>query len=438
MTRLAAFLLGATALLAADEKKVKPELPAAIGPLVELARATAPEIFANTIADLVEKGAVPDNQSRSDLLEEAFAVAQEAKEPYRVMAIPATPQDTRALHRSKAAELKLDALSLESRMVKEMIRIDRMKARAMFDAVPRPVLDARPCEDPLIADVSAYYEMAAAIAQSTFTEAQKEKNAQVQFLEAMLDGARSPGELLPFLQTINAVTLSAAQRELLMGALAAKMASIGVDYRPFAMTYEALKAEVEGLSAADREVLAPAFGGYVFVQASAPRCGPDIGSKIYAGEEEIRPSKMAGGIVAESYFQSADSRQIVEELVALRNLPRRGHWEAEWSNRLGDFLRDFSAWNPSEEDIDLFHQRATIFRALLEMTPRGEDYDRILAMGASFLETAAAQQEHPEEWLYQVEMLTGAPGLDGAKMLSLFRASGDPALTLYAAMQPGT
>ena len=72
------------------------------------------------------------------------------------------------------------------------------------------------------------------------------------------------------------------------------------------------------------------------------------------------------------------------------------------------------------------------------MTPRGEDYDRILAMGASFLETAAAQQEHPEEWLYQVEMLTGAPGLDGAKMLNLFRASGNPALTLYAAMQPGT
>ena len=123
------------ALLAADEKKVKPELPAAIRPLVELARATAPEIFANTIVDLVEKGTIPDRELRSDLLEEAFALAQEAKEPYRVMAIPATPQDTRALHRSKAVELKLDALSLESRMLKEMIRIDRVKARAMFDAV---------------------------------------------------------------------------------------------------------------------------------------------------------------------------------------------------------------------------------------------------------------------------------------------------------------
>ena len=71
---------------------------------------------------------------------------------------------------------------------------------------------------------------------------------------------------------------------------------------------------------------APAFGGYVFLQASAARCEPDIGSKIYGGEEEIRPSKMLGGIVAESYFQSADSRQIVKELVALRNLPRRGRW----------------------------------------------------------------------------------------------------------------
>lgn len=101
-----------------------------------------------------------------------------------------------------------------------------------------------------------------------------------------------------------------------------------------------------------------------------------------------------------------------------------------WSDSLGDFLRDFSAWRPEGENIDAFHQRATVLRALLDRIPPGEDRDRVMEMTAEFLAAADAQQEHPEEWLYQVAMLSEGP--DAEKMRKLFRASGDPALILYA------
>lgn len=439
MKRVALLLIAALALRAADEKRTKPELPAAVRPIVELARGVAPEIFANTITDLVATGKIPDRQSQIDLLEEAFANAQSAKEPYRLIAIPSTPQDTRALHRSKAGELKLDALSLESRILREMVRIDHAKARAMFDEIARPVLDPRPCEDPLVADVSPYYEMAAAIAQSAFTSAQKEKNAHVAFLEAVLDGARSPGELLPFLQMSRAVALTQPQHDLLIGAIAGKLSSIGADYRPFAMTYDALKAEVDAMSPADREVLEPALRSYAITQASAARCGPDFGPRIYNGEEEVRPARIDGAIKADIYFQSGDAKQIGQELQQLRLSAAKNRLgsDSEWNNRLADVLRDYVAWHPEGDDIDAFHQRATVLRALLEIAPPGEDRDRVVETCVEFVSSAAAQQDHPEEWLYQVQLLSEGSGSDVKKILRLFRASGDPPLVLYALSHPG-
>jgi hypothetical protein len=433
MRQLVAFLFSAIALRAGDDKPLKPELPESVRPIVDLARAASPELFAKVVAHLVEAGKIPKRESQIDLLEQAFAVAGEAKEPYRLMAIPATPQDTRALYRSKAGELNLDVLSLRSRIVIEMLRIDRVKARALFDQIARPALDPRPCEDPLVADVSAFYEMAGAIAQSGFTASEKQKSAHVQFLESVLGGAQSPGELLPFLRALKSVDVSPPQRDLLMGALAAKLESIGADYRPFAMTLEALSSEIERLSS---NALTRAFHNYQRTQAAAPRCLPDFGPKVTGetSEDEIVPSKHLGNLKVDPYFQSGDSKQIADELVALRNLPRHGRPEGEWSNRLADFLRDLVSWSPSGDDVDAFHQRATMFRALLEITPRGEDHDRVLAASVAFLESSEVERESPAEWLYQVRMLTEGPGFDAPAMLTRYRVSSSIGLTLYAAL----
>jgi len=424
-------LIGAVALSAGDEKRAAPELPPALRAIVDLARASSPELFADTVAGLVEHGRIPQREARIDLLEQAFAAASGAAEPYRLTAIPATLPDTRALYRDKAGALGLDALSLQSRIVREMLRLDREKARALFDSVARPALEPRPCEDPLVADISAYYEMAAAVAQSTFTAAEKEKSAQVQFLEGILDGARSPGELLPFLRAIKSMDLSPPQRDLLLAAFAEKLESIRPDYRPFAMTFDSLTAQI----GTGRPALTAALHDYALAQSRAVRCGPDFGPRIFDSGEEVRPAKIEGGVKADPYFESGDSRQIGDELKALRNLTPSAD---QFSNRLADFLRDFAAWRPPSEEIDAFHQRATVFRSLLDVVPRGEDQNRVLDLCVSFLATSSAERDHPGEWLYQVKMVLDAPGIDAGRLLGLFRGSGSPGLALLAATKPGT
>ncbi len=399
MKRAAALLAAALLVSAAEEKKREPELPAAAREIVSLARAAAPEFFSRAVTDLVRRGAIPDRESRIDFLEEAFTAAQSAKEPFAVIAIPATPPDTRELHRAKAAELKLDELSLEAAVVKEMVRLDPARARAMFEEIARPLLDPRPCQDPLIPDVSAYYEMAGTIAQSAFTPAERETGAHVQFLQAVLDGARSPAELPAFLRLLTTMALTRPQRELLIHSFAAKLVSIGTDDRAFAVSYNDLKLELGRVA----PELTPALARYEEAQTEAARCGP-----------AFVPSLV--------YFQSGDSKRIADEFIALRNLP---HDDPRWRPSFEDLLRDLSFWSSS--GIDEFHQQATILRALLDGPASGEERNRLMAYCADFLASSPAQTEHPQEWLYQVQMLDR-----GARMKDLFRASGNAALLLYA------
>src|ERR1019366_3679288 len=104
------------------------------------------------------------------------------------------------------------------------------------------------CEDPLIADVSAYYEIAGELAQSAFTGDEKEKGQHAQFLLVALSGAHSPNEMAAFALSLGSVVWTPPQFELLLASLGAKLQSLAPDYRPFALSLGALQHELEGLS----------------------------------------------------------------------------------------------------------------------------------------------------------------------------------------------
>ena len=205
----------------AGDDKPKPTLAPEVQSLVELARSAAPEIYADAIVKIIEAGKVPQKELQIELLESAFQSASAAHEPVRLIAIPQTPLDTRELYRGKGGEMHLDAISLQARVLKEMLTLDRPKARQMFEGLAHPVLDARPCEDPFVADVAPYYEIAASIAQSAFSDEEKKHDAHVQFLIALLAGARSSNELAAFAKVIDNVALTHAQWEQVLGAFSA-------------------------------------------------------------------------------------------------------------------------------------------------------------------------------------------------------------------------
>src|SRR5207302_488180 len=118
--------------------------------------------------------------------------------------------------------------------------------------ITRPKLDPRPCADPLIADIAAYYDAAALIAQYSFTVREKESELHVEFLNALLATAQSPNEIAAFARSLQSLALSAEQLRYLLGSIAAKLELAPPDYRPFAMSIDALQAELGKLVEANR------------------------------------------------------------------------------------------------------------------------------------------------------------------------------------------
>jgi hypothetical protein len=432
--RPAAILILASALCAGDRP---------VPPIVELARAAPPEFFADAILRLVQAGKIPQSEQQVELLEEAFSIAAGAKESMRLTDLPGTPPDTREIYRSKAGELGLNTLSLQSRIVRELVTLDRAKARELFERITRPKLEPRPCADPLIADVSAYYEAAAIVAQSTFTDREKESELHVQFLAAQLAGAQSPNELAPYARAIQSVGLSTPEWRLLLAGIVAKLQSLRTDYRPFAMSVDALQSELANLIESGRangigvDEVVQSFRKYLVRQLTAARCGPDLAIGLEQIqwlqppliEDESKPAKRKEGFkVAQTYFESEDSKQIGSALNHLRSA------SDDWKHAFTDFLRDFASWRPDGSDLDVFHQKSTVLRALLEIAPRGDDRERVLNLCVTFLQSSPAERQSPAEWLWEAKTLAELANLDAPKLVSQFRNSQSLSLSLYATL----
>jgi len=447
--------------LQADDDKPPPKLPGAVQSEVDLARATAPEIFADTIVRLVESGKNPQRELQVELLEDAFQAAGSAIEPVRLIAIPGTPPDTREVYRSKAGELGLDAISLQSRILKNLLTVDRAKARELFEQMAHPAIDPRPCEDALVADIAPYYDIAGAIAQSTFTAQEKEHDAHVQFLAGLLSAAKSPAEVAAFAGAIENITFTPAQWEVLLAVLSKKLETAGADYRSFAVSFNAMEGAISRLAEFGRanrvesaDGLRGSFRKYVVAQMKAPRCAPDIPIAIEETEwlqpslagGETDPSERRGTVMLHTYFESGDSKAIGEKLrqLVLDELDGEGGAHVKVVD-FSDFLREFELWTPSGSDVDVLHQKMTLLRALLPhvMDPgafarrlgRKPDHDaerdRTPRLCAELLASSGAQRQYPAEWMWQVKSLMSAAGSDRPKMAEAFRASGNPGLLVY-------
>ena len=421
--------------------------------IVDLAHSAPPEIFANTALALAETGVIPVGPAQTDLLEQAFTAAAQSHEPVRLFAMPNLGPDTPPTFRAKAATFGLDALSLQSRALQRLAIADRRKALELFQNLRRPNFDSRPCGDPLLADPTAYYEMVDAVFKSS--------GQNVQLLQGVLAGLRSPGELAPAAHLLLTVNLKPEEMELLLTTFASNMGNTAPDFRSFTSTVDDLRASLVLLATHGRtrdvsaQVLAEGFRHLVTSQLSAARCDGDFGGGMNAAEwfnasaafrgalppispQEIQSSQRLGGYQAASYFDSPDANRLWEMLGFLRLNPGLGpRPEAEratvaWRGQAENFLRDYFAWTPSGSSVDVLHKRMTLLNGLLALAPAGDTHDRTLAEAVRVLSASSVEREAPAEWFYEVKALVDSIGPGKPKLMETFRQSGDISLTLFA------
>jgi hypothetical protein len=439
--------------LAAEEpsRAKLPPLPKETESVVAAARSAPPEIFADALVRLVEGGKIPSIAWQKALLQDAFTATQQAHEPVRLISVPGLATDTRASFRGRAGDLQLDALSLEARVLRTLLTVDRVSARQMFQAIPPVRLDTPACEDPLVPDASAYYDAAGAVAQSAFSPEEKKQSAHAQFLIGVLAGATTPAEMAGFAHALAAVDLNGPEMEMVAGALEAKLDALPVNYRSFALKIEDLADGLDFFGARGRAqgvsttALGAAFRRFLVAQMKGARCGEDLNQATnfastlpvkYLGDlapltsDEMKPSKRGAQFEAKSYFDADHSKELADSLNRLR-FPSEGRPFSEdqrstgtWKVLFSDFLRDFQAWSPSGSDIDILHQRLTVLRWLIELTPPGDDRTRVLRLCVTTLHSGGADRQSPAEWFWQAKSILSAAGADEAMVADAYRASG--------------
>src|SRR3974377_1322361 len=115
----------------------------------------------------------------------------------------------------------------------------------------------------------------------------------------------------------------------------------------------------------------------------------------------------------------------------------------EWARQLTDFLNTLADWRPGEEasDADFYHEKATVYEALLELAPTGDVGDRVAGSFVEFLKSSNLQQQNPVEWFWHARETVNRVRADhperAAKILSEYRASGNIVLMLEAMLDQG-
>ena len=423
-------------LLAAGLLAQTPQLPEPYQSIVELAHSAPPEFASDALLRVVESGKIPDRNARLTLAEQAFQLATSAKFPVRMRGVPGSTTDTRSGNLSQAYDLKLDALSLEGRAVRDLLALDAGKARELFQNIPRPTLTPLTCDDPLVYDLSDFYQSLGAVANAAFSQKERDKEEHVTFLLDYLGQATSPVQLAPLVRMIRTANVTAAQREILMNRFNGLLEGVQVDDR-------SLSASLSDLSQMVTPEIQASFDKF---RQKGTACKDDLGASVLAAGAPD-PPRTGSTPKLERYWQSTEAQRLLQDANKLRfgsdgkPLSDADRSAREWQQQLSDFLSELADWSPTQEksEADFYHQKCIVFQALMELIPPGAQRDKMLQAYVDFISNSNLQQQSPVEWFMQahsmLERVRSTSSGEPAKLLEAFQGSGNPVLALYAAIE---
>src|SRR5579859_510044 len=187
----------AGAALAEQRHKQHPE----IAKVVDLADSAQPEFSARFLLQAATSTQLHDRIWQKEMVEQALESANLAREPVRRRSFRDGDlfdvTRTRAEMISRGFDEIVDRLSLQSLVVKAMLDLDAARAMEMFQSIRYPQLQAKPCEEALVDDVSAYYGVLGQLVNSGFSNGQRREGRHVALLTQALSRVDSAVELAP-------------------------------------------------------------------------------------------------------------------------------------------------------------------------------------------------------------------------------------------------
>ncbi|MCC6340891.1 MAG: hypothetical protein IT166_01765 [Bryobacterales bacterium] len=439
---MAACLLTITLPSLGTGQQQRPQKPPKLDILLSSAQALPVEYMADIILGALETGAVTDAQWRTDLLEAVFARASMAVQPYRRHDI-GKANDTASGRLGAAFNLRLDALSIQCRVVELMLRISPARAREMFSILPAPKAPRLECPDPLVYDVDSYYKTLVDVVNGGFTEAERKQQRDVQFVWNVFRSIDTIPQLVPAARAIRGMHLSHLELDGLLRIYARQLMDIKGGDREFSdVTGRGhLLQEVEALAALSTEpsgaaLLWGAYRTFLMTHLQRPRCADNVavepkekretpggGEGIRAATafnkileqhaagvspidiEQLRPSTVLEGPVIQP-LKIDVPKGLLHELILRRNGKPGDREPSQVRTEVADWLDRLERLDETPRECKTcgFHEHASVYITLVDLL-NGELQERAIKEYVTFLAGASMQYDDPIEWIAQVQLV---------------------------------
>jgi len=459
-----------------NQGKPDPELQT----IIDGATAAPPEFGADILIRVAESKKVANRAAKIDLLSKAFDLSAMAEQPVKRAGVGGGFGDAPSRLLARAYRLNLDKLSLQSRVVNDMLPLDAAKGRALFEEIQFPALSPVGCEERLTYDVELFYQALGKVARLGFTAADKRKGRRIALLTPFVTTLQSHAQVRPVAELLASSDLSPSDLGQLANLFAASLAQLRGDERSFAATTmgqggQSVSVSVANLVAAleakevsnvallralrqylvsnsgegcaaivmgqgDHNVLPPAvryFNQELRQQLQTAQIAP-------IAADELKNARVDPGTPPTAYWKSPESKQLVADMRKLRfgdgddRLSAAEKVTPAWSGQLTDFLTELDAWHPDDEPaVNVFHQKSILYEGVADVVPRGPQRSQVIDGFVRFLQQSSGQIPNRIEWLVHAEdLLSGRIAADDREeVIQAFLNSGDPTLSLYARLE---
>jgi len=471
------------------------KLPREIRDLIDQSAAAPPELAADILLRLVEGGKIPDKKIKAEVLDQAFVLASSARFPMRLIAATVEGGNTDSDTGVRWAALRngLDTLSLQCRVIRTMLEIERKRALELFQSMPPVRIPARSCSEAMVDRVDGYYETLALLVYHAFNETEQREGKHLELAEAQIHSMSAPAQLEPAAKMILDLKLDGKRLSPIESAYSVTLHDMSADDRAFSSsTYPGLvealvrlarDSETKGVSSFG---LVDAFRAYYVRQMRGTRCEENVNPKetglilqrtsesfnsdlrTIADPEgkqirqiqtdELLPARVEGHATVYKFWFKRETQKLLTDLKHLRfgtpeqreannKKERRPDGMAQfltveqrstlsWQIEAREFLNEVESWNKDHDETEenYFHEVCFIYVPLLELVPPGELWDNVLESYINFLKQSAIKKESPPEWYFEVRRLLELQDAEPAtqeKIRGAVKAKGDLVMSMY-------
>ncbi len=418
-----------------------------------------------------------DKEWKRELLEESFDAAAVSPQPWPVDYVAiANANELRAkrVRQSLLSYQGLDRLTLQTNAILAMLALDQHEARQLWSRIAPLELHPLGCENGLIPAVEAYYQTASQMAKAGFSDAEKRKREDVEFLRMILAAVSSPVELGPVAKMFQDQPLSSAERSEFLATYAFHLNGMVHDDRSFSNSLDSVGTQIQALvnssSKADELVVLKAWRNYLTRNLSGIRCAESVSpqtvytswqaaailrfNEIAATESSLiaidpttlQPEKIDSGLPPENTSESPQQKDFRERWFNLtfgdqrNSLSDRQKNSVEWKTKFQDFLNDIENLSPSFEEsaAEMTWRKCQLMGEAAIIAPEGPERERALDRYFSFLKVMNVQIDNLAEWYQEMQAhLTVAKMVNQGKerLLNTFENSGYPLLVLIAKLE---